>query len=270
MTAAGEEACPSHFIDFVRTLPDITRPLAQKHFRTTLEVDDKEDASPVTIADRAIEQALRTRISEHFPDHGLLGEEYGQERGDAPYCWVLDPIDGTKSFVTGKPTFGTLIALAHHGVPILGVIDMPALQEVWIGAVGHGTEWNGQAVKSRSCASLDKAFFQATSPFMFVSQEEKNAHNALSQAVKHPLYGADCYAYGLLACGWVDIVFEASLQPYDFMALVPVVEGAGGLMRDWQGNPLTITSAGQVVACGDPTLMPAALSVLAQSQEEAA
>lgn len=263
-----EGTCPGNLIKFALSLPDLSRPVVRKYFRSSLVVDDKADDSPVTVADREIESLLRAEIARNFPDHGILGEEFGRERMDADYVWVLDPIDGTKSFVTGKPTFGTLIALAYKGKPLLGVIDMPALNETWIGARGHQTLCNGQPVQTRSCESLDQAWMQATSPFMFVTERECDVHDRLTDAVHHPLYGADCYAYGLLANGWVDLVVEASLQLYDYMALVPVVEGAGGVMSNWYGEELDMNSGGQVIACGDPSLLPAVLDCLSGEGED--
>jgi inositol-phosphate phosphatase/L-galactose 1-phosphate phosphatase/histidinol-phosphatase len=242
-------------------LAALARPIVLKYYRTTLTVDAKADLSPVTAADRECEAAMRAAITRAFPDHGIIGEEYGRERADAEFVWVLDPIDGTKSFITGKPLFGTLIALTWRGRPVVGVIDMPALAECWVGADDRGSTMNGAPVKSRRCAELGQAMLYATSPHMFRGADEA-AFGRLAGAVRHPLYGADCYAYALLAGGWSDIVVEASLQAYDFCAVVPVVEGAGGVMTDWQGRPLTPASDGRIVACGDPRLLEAVLARL--------
>ncbi len=235
-------------------LAALARPIVLQHYRTALTVDAKADLSPVTIADRACEQAMRAAINRAFPDHGIIGEEFGRERADAEFVWVLDPIDGTKSFITGKPLFGTLIALTQAGKPIVGVIDMPALDERWWAADDRTTVMNGRPVKARACGALGEAMLYATSPHMFRGADAI-AFDRLTGAVRHPLYGADCYAYALLAGGWSDIVVEASLHPYDFCACVPVVEGAGGVMTDWQGKPLTPASDGRIVACGDPRLL---------------
>jgi len=235
-------------------LAALARPIVLKHYRTRLTVDAKADLSPVTIADRDCEAAMRAAINRAFPDHGIIGEEYGRERADAEFVWVLDPIDGTKSFITGKPLFGTLIALTQAGKPIVGVIDMPALDERWWGADDRGSVMNGQPVRSRPCAALGEAMLYATSPHMFRGADAA-AFDRLAGVVRHPLWGADCYAYALLAGGWSDIVVEASLQAYDFCACVPVVEGAGGVMTDWHGKPLTPASDGRIVAAGDPRLL---------------
>jgi inositol-phosphate phosphatase/L-galactose 1-phosphate phosphatase/histidinol-phosphatase len=241
----------------------LARPLVLKHYRSTaLTVDAKADLSPVTIADRDCEAAMRRAINQAFPHHGIIGEEYGRERADADFVWVLDPIDGTKSFITGKPLFGTLIALTQNGKPIVGVIDMPALDECWMGADDRPTTHDGAIVKTRPCAALDQAMLYATSPHMFRGADE-TAFARLTAAVRHPLYGADCYAYALVAGGWNDIVVEASLQAYDFCACVPVIQGAGGVMTDWQGRPLTPGSDGRIVASGDPRLHDQVLARLA-------
>jgi len=169
--------------------------------------------------------------------------------------WVLDPIDGTRSFVGGRPIFGTLIALIEEGVPILGLIDQPISGERWIGAAGQGTLFNGAPANTRKCAALAHAVQATTSPAAF-SADHLRAFERLIPATRDTLYGGDCYNYGLVAIGQIDIVVESGLKVHDFAALVPVVEGAGGIMRDWQGKPLTSTSEGHVIACGDAQLLP--------------
>jgi inositol-phosphate phosphatase/L-galactose 1-phosphate phosphatase/histidinol-phosphatase len=173
----------------------------------------------------------------------------------------LDPIDGTKSFITGKPLFGILVAVARHGAPILGVIDQPVIHERWRGAAGKSTSFNGESIATRSCARLSDALLYATSPHIFEGADFE-AFERLRGKVRHALYGGDCYAYGLLASGHTDLVVEASLKPYDYAALVPVVEGAGGTITDWDGKPLTLASDGRVVAAGDAALHAQALEVL--------
>jgi inositol-phosphate phosphatase/L-galactose 1-phosphate phosphatase/histidinol-phosphatase len=254
--------CPDSLVRLAERLADAARPVVMGHFRTGVAVDDKADASPVTAADREVESALRALIAAEHPDHGVLGEEHAATRPDAEYVWVIDPIDGTKSFITGKPLFGTLIALAHRGRPILGVIDHPAVGERWVGAAGRPTLMNGRPVRARTCAGLAEAWLYASSPHMFAGPDVV-AFERLRRRIKHALYGADCYAYGLLACGFVDLVAEASMKPYDFCALVPVVEGAGGVITDWRDRPLTVASDGRVLAAGDARTHAAALAALA-------
>ncbi|MBT7956117.1 MAG: histidinol-phosphatase [Rhodospirillaceae bacterium] len=254
---------PTSYIELAGKLADIAGPIVARYFRSDLTIADKADASPVTAADREAEAAIRAVLEAECPDHGILGEEHGAENIEAEYVWVLDPIDGTKAFVTGKPLFGTLIALCQNGVPVLGVIDQPILKERWLGATGHPTTYNGEKISTRACSDLSEAWLYATSPAMFKGADEA-AFNRLADSVKFPLYGADCYAYGLLASGFTDIVCEATMQPYDYCALVPVVEGAGGKMSDWAGKPLTLNADGRVLALGDATLQQAALDQLSR------
>ena len=184
---------PASYVDLAGRLADIAGPIIARYFRSGIEIADKDDASPVTAADREAEAAIRAIIEAEYPDHGILGEEHGAQNIEAEYVWVLDPIDGTKAFVTGKPLFGTLIALCQNGSPILGVIDQPILKERWIGAEGHPTTYNGEAVSVRACADIGDAWLYATSPSMFKGPNE-TAFNRLAEAVKFPLYGGDCYA----------------------------------------------------------------------------
>jgi histidinol-phosphatase len=238
-------------------LADAVRPIVMGYFRSNVAFDVKADSSPVTAADREAEAAMRRLIEETFPEHGILGEEYGGDRLDAACVWVLDPIDGTKSFVTGKPLFGTLIALLRDGRPLIGVIDMPALRERWVGIDGRPTTFNRRPVRVRACPELPRAWLYASSPHMFVNADA-DAFSRLRTRCYAALYGADCYAYGLLASGTVDLVCEASTQPYDYCALVSVVTGAGGIITDWEGRPLGLGSDGRVLAAGDPRMHAAA------------
>jgi histidinol phosphatase-like enzyme (inositol monophosphatase family) len=249
-------------VALANSLADAARPIVSRYFRTGVTIDDKSDASPVTIADREAETAMRALLTKHVPGHGVFGEEHGAERTDAEYVWVLDPIDGTKAFITGMPVFGTLIALLHRGVPVMGVIDQPILEERWLGVAGRQSTFNGQPIKVRACPTLDRAYMYSTAPIMFPGALEKK-HTALTQRVKLFRWGGDCYAYGLLASSHVDLVVENDLKLYDFAALVPVIAGAGGLITDWNGKPLDMHSDGSVLAAGDAALHRAALDVLA-------
>jgi inositol-phosphate phosphatase / L-galactose 1-phosphate phosphatase / histidinol-phosphatase len=258
----NEMTVPASYIKIANRLADIAGPIVARYFRSGIAIADKSDASPVTAADREAEAAIWAVLEAECPDHGILGEEYGGHNLDAEYVWVLDPIDGTKAFVTGKPLFGTLIALCQNGSSILGVIDQPILKERWVGAAGHATTYNGEAISTRDCADIKDAWLYATSPDMFRGADEV-AFNRLAEHVKFPLFGCDCYAYGLLASGFTDIVCEATMKPYDYCALVPIVEGAGGIMSDWRGAPLTMTSDGRVLASGDAKLHESAINLLA-------
>ena len=236
--------------------------MIRSYFRQPVAVDDKPDNSPVTVADRAAEAAMRQLIAARFPEHGIIGEEFGPAREDAEFVWVLDPIDGTKSFISGVPLFGTLIALARRGRPILGVIDQPISGERWVGASGRQSTLQGRAIRCRPCLALKSATLFATTPEMFAGAD-RDAFSRLAGAVKLVRFGADCYAYGLLAAGFIDLVAEASLKPYDFCAMAPIVEGAGGVATDWRGEPLGLDSDGRVLIAGDAEAHHAALALLA-------
>jgi inositol-phosphate phosphatase / L-galactose 1-phosphate phosphatase / histidinol-phosphatase len=205
---------------------------------------------------------MRRLISARFPEHGIIGEEFGRERENAEFVWVLDPIDGTKSFISGVPLFGTLIALAQAGRPILGIIDQPISRERWVGAAGRPSTFNDRAVRCRPCGSLSAATVFSTSPDMFKGADA-TPHARVAHAAKLVRYGADCYAYGLLALGFIDLVIEAELKPYDFSAMLPIVEGAGGVASDWQGRPLDLGSDGRVLVAGDARAHREALALLA-------
>ncbi|PCI41398.1 MAG: histidinol-phosphatase [Rhodospirillaceae bacterium] len=249
------------FVALAEQLADAARSEILPRFRTGIHADVKFDRSPVTEADRESERVMRELINQTFPDHGILGEEFGSENTDAEFVWVLDPIDGTNSFVSGKPLFGTLIALCENKVPVVGLIDAPAMNERWLGAKGLPTTLNGVAASTRSCDDLDKSWLYATTPDLFEDENEA-AFLRLRGKVWRTVFGGDCYAYGLLASGHVDLVCEASLGTYDFCALAPVVQGAGGIMTDWHGQSLTMDSEGRVLAAGDKNLHAKALKAL--------
>jgi len=261
------------FKAFAEELADAARTQILPFWRKPIEVESKveEDRpvaeSPVTIADRNAETAMRALIEARYPDHGIYGEEFGSVRVDAEFCWVLDPIDGTKSFITGKPLFGTLIGLCHRGTPVVGVIDQCVLKERWVGVRGESTTLNGQPVHARGVTTLGEAMLYATTPHMFGEGYEQAAFGAVRDAVKRPLYGCDCYAYALVASGYgADLVVEADLGLYDYAALVPVLLGAGGRMTAWSGAELTIpnhaASKGRVVASANGQLHAEALALL--------
>lgn len=241
----------------------VIRPL----FRSALLVEAKGDASPVTAADRGAEEAMRAVLSARFPAHGIWGEEFGADRPDAEWLWLLDPIDGTRGFVTGRPVFGCLVALLHRGRPVLGLIDQPATGERWVGEAGAPTRFRsalGGAPGCRPCATLAEAELSCTSPDMF-RPEDRAGFERMRGAARRVTWGGDCYAYGLLALGLIDVIAEATMQPWDWAALVPVVEGAGGRVTGWGGEALTLGGAdGRVLAVGDPALLPAAVALLTE------
>ena len=233
-------------------LADVARAIARQHFRTPLAVERKSDGSPVTVADRDIETQMRRMIRAAFPTHALRGEEFAPE-GSGEFTWVLDPIDGTKSFVTGFPLFGSLIALLHNGRPVLGVIEAPALNERWVGCTGRATLFNGQPVRTSACRNIEQAVVYTTTAETF-SRPERQRFEALSARAALRRFGGDCYLYGMLAGGYCDLVVEVQLKPHDFMAVIPVVEGAGGRISDWRGAALSSDSDGRVVAAATEAL----------------
>jgi histidinol phosphatase-like enzyme (inositol monophosphatase family) len=240
-------------IALAHRLADAARAAIAPHFRAGLAHERKADASPVTLADRAAEEAMRRILTAEVPQDGVVGEELGASKGRSRRQWVLDPIDGTTAFLAGRTTFGTLIALLVDGFPVLGIIDQPVLAERWVGVTGEPTTLNGKAVSTRPCPELSHAALATTGPQHF-SQEEGDVFMALAQATDHKrmIMGGDCYNYAMVASGHLDLVCEAGLKLHDFAALVPVVEGAGGTMCDWNGEPLHAGSGGHVLALGDP------------------
>jgi myo-inositol-1(or 4)-monophosphatase len=234
-------------------------------FRTSLGIEDKGSSvgfDPVTAADRAAEAAMRALIKRSFPEHGIVGEEYGNERTNSEYVWVLDPIDGTKSFITGMPAWGSLIALTRNGAPVFGMMHQPFIRERFSGD-GGAARYRGPAgereLHVRPCAGLSDAMMFTTSPRL-MSAEDRAAFGRVEQAVRLSRYGGDCYAYCMLAAGHVDLVIETGLKPHDIVALIPIIEGAGGIVTNWEGG--SAVKGGRVVAAGDERVHEAALKVL--------
>ena len=252
------------FIAAAEAAADVAGAVIRPFFRAGVTADQKSDRSPVTIADRTAEQAMRAVLSERLPAHGILGEEFGLDRPDAPMRWVLDPVDGTRAFVSGRPSFGTLIALLQDGVPIVGIIDQPITGERWVGAAGRVTRFHGPfggRSGCRVCPTLGEAELSCTSPEMLGADTPR--WERLRSAVRRNYWGGDCYAYGLLALGQIDIIAESDMKVWDWAALVPVIEGAGGSVTDWAGAPLHAGGDGRVLAVGDKALVPAVVATLA-------
>ena len=251
-------------IALAHRLADAARSAIRPHFRAGLTTTRKADASPVTIADRAAEQAMRALIDAELPGDATHGEEFGVTPGTSGRVWVLDPIDGTTGFLAGRPLFGTLIALMVDGWPVLGVIDQAILDERWLGVTGQPTLLNGQPVRTRLCPALADAALATTGPHYFDAHEGEH-FMALAAQTDHRrmVMGGDCYNYAMLASGHLDVVCEANLKLHDFAALVPVVEGAGGVMCDWNGDPLHDGSDGHVLALGDPARVEDVVEALA-------
>ena len=250
------------FAELASQLADAAGEIVKKYYRQPFDIEQKGDASPVTIADRAVEQCLRDILEAKRPDDGILGEEFGTKPSKNGLSWVIDPIDGTKSFMIGRPTFGTLIALCENDIPKIGVIDQAISGERWIGISGQATTMNGRHVKTRPCPSLSEAIICSTTPSMFDGMPAYYERFHEGKMGHGLIWGGDCYMYGLLASGHLDMTIEANLSPYDFAALIPVVEGAGGLICDYNGAPVTLNSDGCVIALGDPGLKDVVLNKL--------
>ena len=251
-------------IALAQRLADAAREAIRPYFRTAMTATRKDDATPVTLADQAAEEAMRRILKAEAPRDAVHGEEFGAEPGTSGRTWVLDPIDGTTGFLAGRPLFGTLIALVVEGWPVLGVIDQVILNERWIGATGQPTTLNGKPARTRSCRALADAAIATTGPHYF-DDHDGGHFMALAAKTDHKrmVMGGDCYNYAMLASGHLDIVCEANLKLHDYAALVPVVEGAGGTMCDWHGDPLHAGSSGHVLALGDPARLEDVVAALA-------
>jgi inositol-phosphate phosphatase / L-galactose 1-phosphate phosphatase / histidinol-phosphatase len=250
-------------LQLANRLADAAGAAIRPFFRANFAHEAKEDSSPVTEADRAAEAAIRRLLDAEAPRDAIIGEEYGEKPGSSGRSWIIDPIDGTVSFMGGRPIFGTLIALLEDGWPVLGVIDQCINGERWVGAAGQGTTFNGKPAATRACAELAQAALATSGPQYF-SDHDGEHFMALAAKTAHRrmLFGGDCYNYALLASGHIDLVVEAGLKLHDFAALVPVVEGAGGLMCDWNGDPLHAASPGHVIALGDAARLDDVLDAL--------
>jgi myo-inositol-1(or 4)-monophosphatase len=256
------------FAAFVDELAAVSGETIRPFFRTALGIENKSrsgDFDPVTAADRAAEAAMRALIKRTFPAHGIVGEEFAAERPDAEYVWVLDPIDGTKSFICGLPIWGTLIALTRRGEPIYGMMHQPFTRERFIGD-GSAASYRGpagdRALRTRGCAGLGDAVLITTSPLL-MKQADRQCFARVEQAVRLSRYGGDCYAYCVLAAGHVDLVIETELKPYDVLPLIPIIEGAGGVITTWEnGRP---HDGGRIIAAGDRRVHAQAMALLKNS-----
>ncbi len=257
-------------IDFSHHLANLSQEIAVKYFRKENSEAEKEDQSPVTKADKEIEEILRQEINKKFKNHGIIGEEYGIENENSEFKWVLDPIDGTSSFIIGRPTFGTLISLIHKKKSVLGIVNQPILKERWLGiddeSEQSGAWFNGAKIKTRNCTEISDAIISTTSPFFFDESEKKKflelCKNAKYQKYGGVIYGGDCYSYALLASGFVDIIVEPNLQIYDYAALIPIIKMAGGEIGDYENGELNLRSNVKLLACANKELYQKALKFM--------
>ena len=243
----------TEFAGHAMQMATIAERTALEYFRRPLGVSFKADESPVTQADKAVEAEVRAYLTEAFPDHGIYGEEHGVQGEDSQHVWVIDPIDGTRSFLSGHPLFGFLLGHLLDGVPELGLIGMPALGEVFLGVRGQGATLNGDRIQVSQTEQLNQSI-------LFLNEGEKlysdhpEIFGRLTKAGQTRRFAYDCYSHALVAAGHVDAVVDYDLQPYDFLPVAAVVEAAGGLMTDWQGRPLTLKSDGKVISAATPEL----------------
>jgi histidinol-phosphatase len=253
------------FTAFIGRLATVSGETILPFFRTSLSIDNKSaghDFDPVTEADRAAEAVMRRLIKASFPQHGIVGEEFGSEREDAEYVWVLDPIDGTKSFIAGFPIWGTLIALLHQGTPVFGMMHQPFIGERFSGDSGsahYQGPSNQRKLAVRRCSSLRDATMYTTSPLL-MNNADRAAFDRVGEGVRLNRYGGDCYSYCMLAAGHLDLVIETELKPHDIAALIPIITGAGGIVTTWEGKPAQ--GGGRIIAAGDPRVHEAAIRLL--------
>ncbi|WP_310618830.1 histidinol-phosphatase [Flexibacterium corallicola] len=258
------QKCSVNF-DFVHKLADAADVETLKHFRSGFAVENKLSAGfdPVTVADKSAEKAIRAVIEKHYPEHGIIGEEYGRQNERADHQWVLDPIDGTRSYISGTPLWGTLIGLSVDGAASLGMLSQPYIRERYWGdrtsAYYRGPIGDRQ-LKTRNCTGLEEAIIMTTDPSLF-EEQERPLYDTIENRARLARYSADCYGYAMVAAGCCDCVIESGLNTYDILPLIPIVEGAGGAITDWAGAPAE--NGGQILACGDKRLHEQLLRILA-------
>jgi myo-inositol-1(or 4)-monophosphatase len=265
---------PVDFSAFVEDLARVSGEAILPFFRSSIHSTDKSKGGvfdPVTEADRAAETAMRRLIMRDFPSHGIIGEEFGAHAADSEYVWVLDPIDGTKSFISGFPTWGTLIGLTHKGTPCYGMMHQPFTREAFIGD-GAGAIWRGagrngdkgeRKLMTRKCASLNEATLLTTHPAL-LAEGTLEPYRRVEEKVRLSRYGGDCYMYCMLASGHIDLVIESGLNAYDIVALIPIIEGAGGVITSWDGG--SAANGGAIIAAGDKRVHEEAMKLLAAAR----
>ncbi|MBH32246.1 MAG: histidinol phosphate phosphatase [Gammaproteobacteria bacterium] len=249
------------FEKFANVLADEASKITNSYFRKKINIENKEDESPVTIADKNTELKIRDLISNKYPSHGILGEEYGNNQIESEYIWVIDPIDGTRSFIAGHKDFGTLISLLHNNKPVIGIINCPAHNERWIGVRGQKTTLNNKIIETSKITNINEAYL-FTSGIYFHEPILKKGYKNIKEKCKYYRLGGDCYMYGMLASGLIDIVIEDTLKAHDYMALVNVIEGAGGKITDKYGKDVTIESDGSLIASCNSTLHNKLISII--------
>ena len=249
------------FISFANILADESSKIVMKYFRQNIKIENKDDNTPVTIADKKSEIIIRELINNAYPNHGILAEEFDDTKPNSEYIWVVDPIDGTRSFIAGHKDFGTLIALLYKKKPVLGIINCPAHKERWIGVENQITTLNGKNIKTSSKKSIEDCY-AITTGLYFKNETFRNGFENIIKKSKYYILGGDCDMYGMLSSGFVDIVVEDTLKAYDYMALVPVIQGAGGVITDKYNKPITLDSDGSVVATANSLIHKQAINMI--------
>ena len=252
---------PQQLIKLANKCADASGKIIKKYFRKKIKINLKKDNTPFTKADIEAEKIIRELILKQEPNCGFVGEETGSINMNREYCWVVDPLDGTKSFITGKPTFGTLIGLLKNNKPVLGILNQPILNERWVGIAGVETKYNNKKVRVRKCKSIKGAKMYATSPMMFQERNKKIYKNVRAK-IGECLFGADCYSHGLMSLGFVDVILEANLKPWDYIASASIISGAGGKITDWNDNDLNLQSDGRILATGDSNIHKKILKII--------
>ena len=241
-------------VSFANHLSDESAKIIKQYFRKSIEIENKEDESPVTVADKNTELKIRNLILNKYPNHGILGEEFEGKDIESEYLWVIDPIDGTRSFIAGHKDFGTLIALLKNKKPIIGIINCPIHEERWVGIDGQQTTMNGQLVNTSNKQVLDESYLSSTGLYMFENDSFKKGFEKIINKTRYHRFGGDCYNYGMVASGYIEIVIENMLKVHDYMALIPIIEGAGGKITDKFGKKINFDSDGSVVVSANKKL----------------
>jgi len=235
-------------LEFANSFADMSREILKANYFKNFKIEKKIDGSLVTNIDKKIELLFRKKLKKVFPSHGVIGEEFESERIDSEYVWIIDPLDGTHSFISGKPLFGTLICCTKNNAPIIGIIDMPILNQRWYGGEGFGVKMNGKRCKYvKKNKKLNESIISSTSLLMF-DDEHMNKIKEIYKKFRFPIFGTDCYAYGLLISGKIDLIIEANMKPWDYMAQVALIKEFGASITDWNGKELNVDSDGKVVA----------------------
>ncbi|MBD42249.1 MAG: histidinol phosphate phosphatase [Pelagibacteraceae bacterium] len=253
--------CPNEFVIFIDQLADHSEKITMEYFRKNIEIDAKSDDTPVTIADRNCEMKIRDLITNKYPDHNILGEEFENKNLNSEFTWVIDPIDGTRSYIAGHKDFGTLIALLHNNIPILGIINCPAHNERWLGKINEESSMNGEVIRTSKNDKLEDCY-AFTSGLYFEDDNFKKVYDRLIKKTKYHRFGGDCYMYGMLASGLIEIVVEDTLKVHDYMALIPVIEGAGGCVSDRFGKKINLESDGSIVASSSKIIHKEVIQIL--------